>query len=49
MGTDLLLYCPLNESRVNSGGIATNWGSLGFADNGTYEGSSTPRSQGRPT
>jgi Concanavalin A-like lectin/glucanases superfamily/Immunoglobulin domain/Immunoglobulin I-set domain len=38
MGSDLLLYCPLNESSVNSG-VATNWGSLGPAYNGTYVGS----------
>lgn len=36
MGADLMLFYPLNENNVNSG-VATNWGSLGFGDNGSYQ------------
>ena len=35
LGTNLLLYYPLNDAGSGYG-IATNWGSLGFADNGLY-------------
>ncbi|HEY1788294.1 MAG TPA: hypothetical protein VGJ73_09075 [Verrucomicrobiae bacterium] len=36
MGPNLLLYYPLND--LNSGSTATNWGSLGFACDGSYFG-----------
>ena len=39
MGPNLLLYYPLND--LSFGNIATNWGSLGFAYNGTYSGGSS--------
>ncbi|MGD0260193.1 MAG: immunoglobulin domain-containing protein [Verrucomicrobiota bacterium] len=35
MGSSLLLYYPLNDAGSGYG-IATNWGSLGFACNGDY-------------
>jgi hypothetical protein len=37
MGPNLLLYYPLND-YAGGGSTATNWGSLGFAYDGTYVG-----------